>query len=72
MTIRLKNPTGTYQPRLARFLETMVKVRALKPYDLHLWKVMDTVAFQDTETALQTTLYHENGESNPSQKKQNR
>ncbi len=59
MSSPLKNPVGSYQPRLTRFLEMMVKVRALKPVDFHLWKVMDSVAFQDTETALETTLFNE-------------
>lgn len=59
MSSPLKNPIGSYQPRLTHFLEMMVKVRSLKPVDLHLWKVMDTVAFQDTETALETTLFNE-------------
>jgi hypothetical protein len=59
MTFQLKDPVGAYQPRLTRFLKMMVRVRNLKPLDLHLWKVMDTVAFQDTETALETTLYNE-------------
>lgn len=59
MSIQLKDPVGAYQPRLTRFLEMMVKVRGLKPVDIHLWKVMDTVAFQDTETALETTLFNE-------------
>lgn len=58
MDFQLKNPEGAYQPRLTRFLELMVKVRALKPTDKHLWKVMDSVAFADTETALETTLYN--------------
>lgn len=59
MSIQLKNAVGSYQPRLTRFLEMMVKVRGLNPVDMHLWKVMDSVAFQDTETALETTLYNE-------------
>lgn len=59
MSVPLKNPLGSYQPRLNRFLETMLKVKSLKPRDKHLWAVMDTVAFQDTETALETTLFNE-------------
>lgn len=57
--ITLKHPTHCYQPRLTQFLQLMVRVRALTPPDLHLWQVMDTVAFQDTETALQTALFNE-------------
>ena len=59
MTIQLKHPPGSYQPRLNRFLRLLLRVKDLKPLDLHLWKVMDSVAFQDTETALKTTLYNE-------------
>lgn len=59
MSIQLKHPLGSYQPRLTRFLEKLVKVRSLKPRDIHLWQIMDSVAFQDTETALDTTLYNE-------------
>lgn len=54
----LKDPYGAYQPRLTRFLEMMVEVRGLEPADIHLWKIMDSVAFQDTETALETALYN--------------
>ena len=57
--ITLKHPIASYQPRLTQFLELMVRVRALTPPDLHLWQVMDTVAFEDTETALQTVLFNE-------------
>lgn len=68
--VSLKDPLGSYHPRLVRFLELMVRVRALAPGDVHLWAVMDSVAFQDTETALHTALYnaqtheisHETGE----------
>lgn len=59
MTINLKHPVKSYQPRLTRFLKLMVRVRGLRPINLHLWKIMDSVAFQDTETALQTTLLNE-------------
>jgi hypothetical protein len=59
MSIQLKDPIGSYQPRLTRFLEKMVKVRGLTPTDLHLWHVMDSTAFQDTETALDTVLFNE-------------
>lgn len=62
MSIQLKDPVGSYQPRLTRFLEKMVKVRNLKPLDLHLWRVMDSTAFQDTETALDTALFNEKQE----------
>jgi hypothetical protein len=58
MTIQLKDPQSAYQPRLSRFLTLMLKVKGLKPLDLHLWKVMDSVAFQDTETALETALHN--------------
>lgn len=56
--ITLKHPIASYQPRLTQFLELMVRVRALTPPDQHLWRVMDTVAFEDTETALQTTIFN--------------
>lgn len=58
MTIQLKDPLGSYQPRFNRFLKLMLKVKDLRPLDLHLWSVMDSVAFQDTETALKTTLHN--------------
>ena len=57
--ITLKHPIASYQPRLTQFLELMIKVRALNPPDQHLWRVTDSVAFEDTETALQTALYNE-------------
>jgi hypothetical protein len=57
--ITLKHPLGSYQPRLTQFLQLMVRVRGLAPQDMHLWKVMDSVAFEDTETALQTTIFNE-------------
>lgn len=59
MTIKLKDPIGSYQPRMMRFLKNMLRVRNLEPYDRHMWQIMDSVAFQDTETALETTLYNE-------------
>lgn len=59
MSIELKHPAHLYAPRLSRFLVLMDKVRALTPPDLHLWKVMDSVAFEDTETALETTLFNQ-------------
>jgi hypothetical protein len=67
MAAPLKNPEESYQPRLSRFLALMLKVKNLKPLDLHLWRVMDSVAFQDTETALETALHNERR----SRKKQN-
>ncbi len=45
---------------MAKFLTLMTKVRALTPPDLHMWKIMDSVAFEDTETALETALFNEN------------
>lgn len=57
--ISLKHPLGTYHKRFKRFLWLMMAVRALKPKDQHLWRVMDGVAFQDTETALETALHNE-------------
>lgn len=42
-----------------RFLWLLIAVRGLKPEDLHLWRVMDGTAFQDTETALKTERYNE-------------
>lgn len=54
----LKDPFGAYQPRLTRFLEMMVEVRGLEPADIQLWKIMDSMAFQDTETALEIAIYN--------------
>lgn len=68
-TIRLKNPLRTYQPRLTRFLKLMVRVRNLEPGNLHLWKIMDMVCFQDTETALKVTVLNHKAET---QKHKNR
>ena len=56
LKLSLKHPLESYQPRLSRFLQLMMKVKSLKPYDLHLWKVMDGTAVQDTETALEVAL----------------
>lgn len=56
---RLKRPQSSYAPRLARFLSLMGQVRTLHPPDLHLWQVMDSPCFEDTETALETALYNE-------------
>jgi hypothetical protein len=58
MTIQLKRPKRSYQPRLYKFLQNMIEVKNLEPFGFHLWKVMDTSAFEDTETALETTLFH--------------
>ncbi len=71
MSIQLKDPLGSYQPRLTRFLEKMVKVRNLKPVDLHLWRVMDSTAFQDTETALDTAIFNERQERCKAKKQAN-
>lgn len=60
--IILKKPLSFYQKRFNRFLWLMVAVKGLEPQDQHLWQVMDGVAFQDTETALETALHNE-GES---------
>ena len=57
--IILKNPRATYRQRLNRFLWLLISVRGLEPRDLHLWRVMDGTAFQDTETALETELHNE-------------
>lgn len=59
MSAQLKHPAHSYAPRLAKFLTLVTKVRALTPPDLQMWKIMDSVAFEDTETALETTLYNE-------------
>lgn len=59
MSTDLKHPAHLYAPRLTRFMTLITKVRSLTPPDLHMWKVMDSAAFEDTETALETTLYNE-------------
>jgi len=56
--ISLKQPLRYYQPRLTRFLTLLLRVRGLKPANMHLWRVMDSTAFQDTETALEVALYN--------------
>lgn len=62
MSIQLKHPLKSYQPRLSRFLISLLRVKNLRPYDFHLWEVMDSVSFQDTETTLETKLlYHKAG-----------
>lgn len=63
--ITLKHPLESYQPRLSNFIWLMLEVKNLKPHDLHMWQVMDSVAFQDTETALQTTLLNEEAQGKP-------
>lgn len=57
--ISLKNPPSAYRKRFNRFLWLLISVKALEPPDRHLWRVMDGVAFQDTETALETELYND-------------
>jgi hypothetical protein len=54
--IRLKLPAERYLPRLVLFHRRMWQVRQLQPEGYHLWEIMDGVAFQDTETALETAL----------------
>jgi hypothetical protein len=56
--ISLKHPLGTYPKRFNRFLWLVVAVKDLQPRNHHLWKVMDSVAFQDTETALEVELFN--------------
>lgn len=56
VTITLRNPTRTYRPRFVRLIKNMLALRNLKPYDKHLWQVMDGVPFQDTETAVEMAL----------------
>ncbi len=53
-----KKPAGSYRSGLSRFLRTLAKVRQPQPHGLHLWRVVDSVAFQDTEMALETELYN--------------
>lgn len=57
--VSLKNSSAAYRRRFNRFLWLLLSVKALTPRDRHLWKVMDGVAFQDTETALETALFNE-------------
>ena len=54
--ITLKRPLGAYPPRYDRFIALLAKVKALQPANLHLWQVMDSPAFEDTETALEAAL----------------
>lgn len=58
MTTGLKNPPKTYPARLAQFMAMVETVKAQSPDNRHLWQVMDSVAFADTEAALQTALYN--------------
>lgn len=55
----LKKPVETYAKRFNRFLWMLISVKGLEPADMHLWRVMDGTAFQDTETALETALFNE-------------
>lgn len=56
---KLKKPIESYPGRFNRFLWLLVSVRGMEPRDMHLWRVMDGVAFEDTETALETELHNE-------------
>lgn len=58
-TLPLKSPLASYQTRFFRFLWLLISVKGLKPRNRHLWRVMDGMAFQDTETALETVLVNE-------------
>ena len=53
---KLIKPVEDYGPRLALFGQRIDQVFRLKPEGYHLWEVMDGVAFQDTETALETAV----------------
>lgn len=44
--------------RLQQFLKLLFEVQELSPSQSHLLEVMDSVAFQDAEAALQTTLFN--------------
>lgn len=68
MTFSLKHPEATYCPRLKQFLINLRSVRKLPPHNMHLWKVMDTPAFEDTETALNNVLLTQNQTKKVSQK----
>lgn len=52
---KFNNIPHSYKARLAGFLSMMEKVRSLD-------EVMDTVAFKDTEAALETALYNQQQE----------
>lgn len=58
MTTTLKKPLASYPARLTQFLAMVETVKAQSPDNRHLWQVMDSVAFADTEAALQTALYN--------------
>lgn len=68
MTPQLKRPAESYPPRLTRFLNMLESVRKLHPLNTHLWKVMDSVAFDDTETALEVTLLNAAPKKKPGKK----
>lgn len=55
---KLKYPIKDYPVRLAQFMAMVETVKAQSPDNRHLWEVMDSVAFEDTEAALQTALYN--------------
>lgn len=57
--IVLKHPPGHYSKRFNRFLWLLISVRGMAPRNRHLWKVMDGVPFQDTETALEVALLNQ-------------
>lgn len=54
--ITLKRPLASYPPRYERFVTLLSKVKTLQPANLHLWQVMDSAAFEDTETALEVVM----------------
>lgn len=56
MFMKLKNAPDSYEPRLMRFFRLIIRVRRLAPHDRHMWRVMDTSAFQDTEAELKRVL----------------
>lgn len=58
-TIALKHSPGHYRKRFNRFLWLLISVRGMAPRNRHLWQIMDGVAFQDTETALEVALTNE-------------
>ncbi len=55
---RLRRPLEEYPARLSAFLEKLEQVGSLTAQNGMLWEVMDTVAFQDAEAALETTLFN--------------
>ena len=54
----LKHPHQSYPQRLQQFLHLLDEVRGLGPDGAALWEVMDSVAFEDTQAALQTAVYN--------------